>query len=242
MGSLEGAPLELTIMLNLDLVRDPDAPFRLLVIGAHCDDIEIGCGGTLMRMLREHRNLLVDWVVFSSSSVREKEARASAERVLEGAKSARIEVKQFHDGYFPGEWAAIKDAFRALRADVPPPDLILTHHHSDLHQDHRVISELTWNTFRDDLVLEYEIPKYDPDLGSPNFFIPLDETVAHRKAAHIVEAFPSQAEKHWFSEDTFLSLMRLRGVQCRAHYAEAFYARKVRAGMPGEGMSRRVDD
>jgi LmbE family N-acetylglucosaminyl deacetylase len=213
-------------MLNLHLTRDPDAPLRVLALGAHCDDIEIGCGGSLLRLLREHRNLHVDWVVFSSSPVREKEARASAERFLEGAKGRRVVVHRFRNGYFPDEWAAIKDAFEALKTEASP-DLILTHHHQDLHQDHRTVAELTWNTFRDHLVLEYEIPKYDPDLGSPNFFVRLDDAQAEQKARQIVAGFPSQAEKHWFSEDTFLALMRLRGVQSGARYAEAFYARKL---------------
>lgn len=213
-------------MLNLDLVRDPDAPLRVLALGAHCDDIEIGCGGTLLRLRQEHRNLLVDWVVFSSTPTREKEARASAERFLEGVKEKRVVVKQFRNGYFPDEWAAIKDAFEALKAEMAP-DLIFTHHHQDLHQDHRSIAELTWNTYRDHLVFEYEIPKYDPDLGSPNFFVRLDDALAERKARQIVAGFPSQADKRWFSEDTFLAVMRLRGVQCGERYAEGFYARKI---------------
>ncbi|HXK23387.1 MAG TPA: PIG-L deacetylase family protein [Myxococcota bacterium] len=213
-------------MLKLDLVRDPDAPFRVLALGAHCDDIEIGCGGTLLRLARLHRNLYVDWVVFSSSPVREREARASAERFLEGAKGKRVVVHRFRNGYFPDEWAAIKDAFEAQKGE-PAPDLVLTHHAQDLHQDHRTLAELTWNTCRDHLILEYEVPKYDGDLGSPNFFVRLDDSLAARKARHIVEGFPSQADKHWFREDTFLALMRLRGVQCGARYAEGFYARKV---------------
>jgi LmbE family N-acetylglucosaminyl deacetylase len=213
-------------VLNLGLFRDPDAPFRVLALGAHCDDIEIGCGGSLLRLLREQRNLQVDWVVLSSSPVREKEARASAERFLEGAKGSSVSVHRFRNGYFPDEWAAIKDAFEALKAR-PQPDLIFTHHQQDLHQDHRTVAELTWNTFRDHLVLEYEIPKYDPDLGSPNFFVPVGDSLAERKARQVVEGFPSQQSKHWFTEDTFLSLMRLRGVQCGARYAEGFYARKL---------------
>jgi LmbE family N-acetylglucosaminyl deacetylase len=219
-------------MLNLGLAPDPDAPLHVLALGAHCDDIEIGCGASLLRLLREHRNLRVDWVVFSSSPVREREARASAERLLEGAKATRITVLQFRNSFFPDEWAAIKGAFEALKADVQP-DLVFTHHHQDLHQDHRTIAELTWNTFRDHLVLEYEISKYDPDLGSPNFFISVDETIAHRKATHVVEAFPSQSDKHWFEAETFLGLMRVRGVQSGTRYAEAFYARKLCAGILG---------
>jgi LmbE family N-acetylglucosaminyl deacetylase len=222
-------------LLKLDLVRDPNAPFRVLALGAHCDDIEIGCGATLLSLLARHRQLRVDWVVFSSSPEREKEARASAERLLAGAKEKRVVVKQFRNGYFPDQWAGIKDDFEALKAEVRP-DLILTHHAQDLHQDHRTIAELTWNTFRDHLVLEYEIPKYDSDLGSPNFFVQLDAEQAEKKARHVIEFFPSQADKHWFTQDTFLALMRLRGVQCGTRYAEGFYVRKLCASLGGERL------
>ncbi len=215
-------------MLNLGLLSDPASPFRILLLGAHCDDIEIGCGGTLLRLLREHPNLCVDQVIFSSSPARAEEAHASAEHLLRGAKEKRVVLKEFRNGYFPEAWARIKDAFEALKAEVQP-DLILTHYHRDLHQDHRTVAELTWNTFRDHLILEYEVPKYDPDLGSPNLFVRLDAALAAEKARHIVAAFPSQRSKHWFTEDTFLALMRLRGVQAAAAsgYAEAFYARKA---------------
>jgi LmbE family N-acetylglucosaminyl deacetylase len=220
-------------MLTLDLVRDPSTPFRVLALGAHCDDIEIGCGGTLLQLLAHHPNLCFDWVVFTSNAVRAREAEASAERFLRGAKEKRVVIKQFRNGYFPDQWARIKDDFEALKAEVSP-DLVFTHTQRDLHQDHRTIAELTWNTFRDHLILEYEIPKYDSDLGSPNFFFPLDAATANQKARAVVEAFPSQRDKHWFSEDTFLALMRLRGVQsaARSGFAEAFYAPKICAGVP----------
>jgi LmbE family N-acetylglucosaminyl deacetylase len=215
-------------MLKLDLVRDRRASFRLLLLGAHCDDIEIGCGATVLRLLREHPNLCVDWVIFSSDAERAREANASAERFLAGAKEKRIRVSSFRGGYFPDAWAEIKDEFEVLKSDVEP-DVIFTHYHADLHQDHRTISELTWNTFRNHLILEYEVPKYDPDLGSPNFFFPVEPSMAREKARNLVECFPSQTSKHWFTEDLFCSLMRLRGVQSAAPggYAEAFYSRKL---------------
>jgi len=230
-------------MLTLDLVRDPNAPFRILALGAHCDDIEIGCGGTLLHLLASHENLCFDWVVFTSNAVRAREAEASAERFLRGAKEKRVAIKQFRNGYFPDQWAAIKDEFEALKGEVSP-DLIFTHHQRDLHQDHRTIAELTWNTFRDHMILEYEIPKYDSDLGAPNFFVPLDAATARQKARAVVEAFPSQRDKHWFSEDTFLALTRLRGVQsaARSGHAEAFYAQKVCAGGRGAGQVRAGDE
>jgi LmbE family N-acetylglucosaminyl deacetylase len=218
-------------MLKLDLVRDPATPFRVLALGAHCDDIEIGCGGTLLQLLSQHANLCFDWVVFTADPVRAREALASAERFLRGAKEKRVVIKHFRNGYFPDQWARIKDDFEALKGEVSP-DLVFTHYHRDLHQDHRTIAELTWNTFRDHLILEYEIPKYDADLGSPNLFVPIDPAIARQKVSTIVECFPSQSDKHWFSEDTFLALLRLRGVQAaaREHFAEAFYARKISAG------------
>src|SRR5258705_10432803 len=187
-------------MLNLDLVRDPDARYRILALGAHCDDIEIGCGGTLLRLLAGCSNLHFDWVVFTSDPTRAREAEASAERFLRGAKAKRVVIKEFRNGYFPDQWARIKDEFEALKREVSP-DLIFTHHQQDLHQDHRTIAELTWNTFRDHLILEYEVPKYDPDLGSPNFFVPLEAAIAAEKARAIVESFRSQSDKHWFTED-----------------------------------------
>jgi LmbE family N-acetylglucosaminyl deacetylase len=220
-------------MLSLDLVRDPNTPFRVLALGAHCDDIEIGCGATLLHLLERYPNLCFDWVVFTSNAVRAREAEAAAERFLRGAKEKRVVIKQFRNGYFPDQWARIKDDFEVLKGEVNP-DLILTHHHQDAHQDHRTIAELTWNTFRDHLILEYEIPKYDSDLGSPNFFVPIDAATAQRKTRAVVECFPSQSDKHWFTEDTFLALLRLRGVQSAAAtgFAEAFYARKICAGAP----------
>jgi LmbE family N-acetylglucosaminyl deacetylase len=218
-------------MLKLDLVGDPDQPFRILALGAHCDDIEIGCGGTLLQLLASHPNLCFDWVVFTSNPTRAREAEASAEHFLRGAKEKRVALKSFRNGYFPDEWARIKDEFEALKGAVKP-DLIFTHYHRDDHQDHRTIAELTWNTFRDHLILEYEVPKYDSDLGNPNLFVPVAPERARAKAHALVEHFPSQASKHWFSEDTFLALLRLRGVQCAASegFAEAFYARKLCAG------------
>jgi LmbE family N-acetylglucosaminyl deacetylase len=216
-------------VLKLDLVPDRERPFRVLCLGAHCDDIEIGCGGTLLTLLRDHPNLCFDWVVFSSNPVRAQEAESAAERFLQGAKEKRVQLESFRNGYFPDQWAAIKDAFEALKGRSRP-DLILTHYHRDLHQDHRTISELTWNTFRDHLILEYEVPKYDPDLGSPNLFVELDANAANAKASGIVECFETQRSKHWFTEDTFLALARLRGVHAAAAsgYAEGFYARKLR--------------
>jgi LmbE family N-acetylglucosaminyl deacetylase len=200
----------------------------VLCLGAHADDIEIGCGGTLMKLARQTEGLDVWWVVFSAEGQRAREARRSAQAFLRNARGRRIVLKRFRNAFFPYQGAQIKRYFEQLKRAVQP-DLIFTHFRDDLHQDHRVVSELTWNTFRNHLVLEYEIPKYDGDLGRPNVFVPLDAATSRRKAEQVCEFFRTQGNKHWFSVDTFLSLMRMRGIECasRTRYAEAFYCRKL---------------
>ncbi len=203
---------------------------RILCVGAHSDDIEIGCGGTLRTLLRNYPDLQVKWVVFSAIGARSGEARRSAQAWLGPAAKRQILVKSFKTSFFPYDGARIKAAFEALKSFKP--DLVLTHYRDDRHQDHRVLSDLAWNTFRDHLILEYEIPKYDGDLGVPNVFVPIDDQTARDKAEHICKHFRTQGNKHWFSEDTFLALMRLRGMECATgtKYAEAFYGRKVVLG------------
>ena len=182
---------------------------RLLAIGAHSDDIEIGCGGTILHLLEQNPILQVTWVVFSSNKQRRSEARRSANLFLGGAKRHKVIVKRFRDSYFPYQGSRIKQFFEILKGQ-PSPDLIFTHFRNDLHQDHRLISELTWNAFRNHLILEYEIPKYDGDLGSPNFFVGIGNKILNRKTQFILKAFESQKTKHWFTEDTFRALLRLR--------------------------------
>ena len=203
-------------------------PRRLLALGAHCDDIEIGCGGTLLRFLGERSDLEVRWVVFCSTAERAREAHASAAAFLQGARKAEVMVREHRDGYLPHSGAAVKDEFEALKREYSP-DLILTHYRHDLHQDHRLVSELTWNTWRNHLILEYEIPKYDGDLGAPNFFSPLAAAGLERKIALVLEHFPTQAVKPWFNADLFRALARIRGMECVAPegFAEAFYCRKA---------------
>jgi LmbE family N-acetylglucosaminyl deacetylase len=217
-------------MLPLNL--DPRREYRVLCLGAHSDDIEIGCGGTILRLCEHYPGLHVRWAVFSASDERRREAEAAAALFLRGAASASVSVDSFRDGFFPYEGAAIKERFETIRREFTP-DLVFTHYRHDRHQDHRQISDLTWNTFRNHLVLEYEIPKYDGDLGAPNLFVPLPEEVARRKVECLFEAFSSQRAKQWFSEETFLGLMRLRGIEAgeSARYAEAFHARKALLGM-----------
>jgi LmbE family N-acetylglucosaminyl deacetylase len=200
---------------------------RVLCLGAHADDIEIGCGGTLLRLCAERRDLEVRWVVFSSNAVRAAEAHASAVAFLVGVKST-VTVRSFRDGYLPWAGAALKDEFEALKKEFAP-DLIFTHQRHDLHQDHRLVSDLTWNTWRNHFILEYEIPKFDGDFGSPNFFSPLPAATLERKISLVVRHFATQASKQWFTPDLFRSVARIRGMECAAPeaMAEAFYCRKA---------------
>ena len=199
---------------------------RILCLGAHSDDIEIGCGGTLLNLAQQHPGLEVVWVVFSAADRRAAEARRSARSFLQGVARRRVLVKQFRMSYFPFEGARIKEFFEHLK-DVTQPDLVFTHYRDDRHQDHRVVSDLAWNTFRNHLILEYEIPKYDGDLGIPNAFVPLSDEISQKKVRLLMQHFQTQSNKHWFSEDLFLALMRLRGMECGVHHAEAFHCRKI---------------
>lgn len=210
------------LQLRLEKARN------LLFLGAHSDDIEIGCGGTILKLADANPKLNILWVVFSADGKRRREARSSAALFLKGVSRSRVVLKQFRESYFPVEQAAIKSDFEKLKTFEP--DIVFTHYRDDRHQDHRVLSDLAWNTFRDHMIVEYEIPKYDGDLGCPNLFVPLEPALARRKAKLLQQAFPSQRDKHWFSEDTFLCLMRLRGMECASRYAEAFYCRKVVCG------------
>jgi LmbE family N-acetylglucosaminyl deacetylase len=214
-------------MLGLSPGARGPAPLRVLCLGAHSDDIEIGCGGLVLELIRCHPRVEFRWVVFSAGGRRALEARRAARTFLSGARRWRLQLHRFRDGSFPAQVSRIKTVFERMKTGGAP-DLILTHYRDDRHQDHRVLSDLTWNTFRDHWILEYEIPKYDGDLGSPNVFIPLDAATRRRKVDNLEKAFASQRDKHWFGAETFNALMRLRGMECHAPagYAEAFYVRK----------------
>jgi LmbE family N-acetylglucosaminyl deacetylase len=201
---------------------------RVLLLGAHSDDIEIGCGGSVLRLIEERPEVEIAWIVFSGDGPRRAEAEASAALFLRHARRPRVEVLDFPDRLFPTVWQAIKDRCDALRSQFDP-QLIFTHRRDDAHQDHRVIAELTWCTFRDHLIWEYEIPKYEGDLGAPNLFVPLSADMLRRKIAYLHEAFPTQAQKPWFLPQTFSGLAHLRGLECRApeYVAEAFHCRKL---------------
>jgi LmbE family N-acetylglucosaminyl deacetylase len=197
-----------------------DRPLGILCLGAHSDDIEIGCGGTILQLADSNREFEVRF--------RAQEARKSAEYWLSGMNRKEIRLHDFRDGFFPDEWSRIKDVFEEIKGAFEP-DLILTHRSGDMHQDHRIICELTWNTFRNHSILEYEIPKYDGDLNTPSVYLPVSAEAAQRKAGALLNYFSSQSNKHWFCEELFLGLMRLRGMECCAPsgYAEGFHSRKL---------------
>lgn len=215
-------------MIRLPVPRPPDRAVRILCVGAHSDDIEIGCGGTMLRLLSEYEDAEVHWVVLSGGGARDMEARASAARFMAQARKTEVIVERFQNSYFPYIGAEIKRFFEELKR-ATAPDIIFTHYRHDLHQDHRLTSELTWNTYRDHLIFEYEVLKYDGDLGSPNLFVHLSEQTCREKIRILLESFTTQADKDWFTADAFSSLLRIRGVESRApeRYAEAFYARKA---------------
>ena len=218
-------------MLPLSLRRGANGePLRVLCLGAHSDDIEIGCGGTILR-LAAMKSVEFTWVVLSGDPVRAAEARCGARAFLGPDARVTLIQKTFRDGFFPYTGAEIKTFFEELKGMVSP-DVVFTHYRADRHQDHRVVSDLTWNSFRDHLILEYEIPKWDGDLGTPNFFVPLDEATCRGKSEHLLSAFASQAGKRWFTPETFQAILRLRGIESGAPegFAEAFYAHKVVGG------------
>jgi LmbE family N-acetylglucosaminyl deacetylase len=214
-------------MHDLRFGLGPDGPRSFLFLGAHADDIEIGCGATVRKLVERFPAADFTWVVFTSDSTRACEARAAASSFLTGAEHVSIEVEDFRDGYLPFTGSEVKDSFEDLKTRCSP-DVIFTHYHLDAHQDHRLVAELTWNTFRDHTILEYEIPKFDGDLGSPNLFVEVDDAACDEKVRRILQCFPSQQSRTWFDDATFRALMRLRGLECNASegLAEAFYARK----------------
>jgi LmbE family N-acetylglucosaminyl deacetylase len=215
-------------MLPVLLGRRAEAtPLKVLALGAHSDDIEIGCAGTILKLIANGAVASVCWVVLSGKDARAKEARASAEELLADAPDKQILLPGFRDGFFPYDGAKIKEFFEDLKTFEP--DLILTHQRNDLHQDHRLTCQLSLNTFRNHLILEYEVPKYDGDMGAPNVFVPIDDEIRRRKIEHLMTHFDTQLSRRWFTEDLFSGLLRLRGMECNSPstFAEAFYSRKT---------------
>lgn len=205
---------------------DQKEDLNILCLGAHCDDIEIGCGGTILKIIENYQISHFKWVIFTSNEIRKEEATLSAEMFLQNVKSKEIIIKEYRDGFLPFLATEVKDYFEELKRAFNPI-IIFTHYRDDRHQDHRLVSDLTWNTWRDHLILEYEIPKYDGDLGIPNFFVPLEEKYIKKRNEIVLKVFKSQASKQWLHEDIFTSLPRLRGMESVTKFAEAFYARKI---------------
>jgi LmbE family N-acetylglucosaminyl deacetylase len=216
------------MMLPLLLGPPAVSPSRVLAIGAHPDDIEIGCAGTILKLIEDGGVTEFRWVVLSGEGERAQEAVQSADALLEGVPDTEVVICDFQDSFLPYEGRKVKDFFERLRAEFSP-DLIFTHQRGDLHQDHRISCELTWNTFRDHLILEYEVPKYDGDMSAPNTFVPLPERLSQRKIDHLMDHFASQRSKRWFREDLFSGLLRLRGMECNSpsSHAEAFFCHKA---------------
>ena len=214
-------------MIKLSLPSRETDPLTVLCLGAHSDDIEIGCGGTLLHLTKNFPRLRFHWVIFSAPGSRGREAAKAAERFTSGCEK-QIVLKDYRDGFLPYGASEVKEFFEEMKGQMNP-DLIFTHWQGDAHQDHRLLSDLTWNTFRNHLILEYEIPKYDGDMGRPNLFVPLEAPHYENKIDYLFEAFVSQREKRWFGRETFLGLMRIRGMECNAAsgYAEAFHCRKI---------------
>jgi LmbE family N-acetylglucosaminyl deacetylase len=215
-------------MIQAGFKYDSEKGINIFAVGAHCDDIEIGCGATLLKLFEEYKIGHIKWVVFASTPQRKKEAIASAEQFLSDVKHKEIVVLDYRDAFLEQSKFEIKEHFELFKKDFNP-DLVFTHYRNDRHQDHRLLSDLVWNTFRNHLVLEYEIPKYDGDLGVPNMFVEIRSELADRKAQILLDCFESQLGKHWFDKETFLALMRIRGMEAasKEKYAEAFHLRKL---------------
>ncbi len=215
-------------MINTTFSIPRKEGLNILLLGAHCDDIEIGCGGTVLKLIEDYEIDHLKWVVFTSTEIRKKEALASAKQFLGTVQNAEITILDYKDGFLPSVWSDVKESFEQIKNGFNP-DIIFTHYRNDLHQDHRTLNELTWNTFRNHLIFEYEIPKYDGDIGNPNLFVPLDEDQIMQKNEIIQDCFKSQLDKQWFDDSLLNSMPRIRGVECASKnkYAEAFYTRKM---------------
>lgn len=210
----------------MNIQFDKNKPLKILCLGAHCDDIEIGAGGTVLKLIDDYKIEQLNWIVFASNDIRKQEAINSAELFLSDLPNKKVVVNSFRDGFLPFHGIEIKEYFEEIKKEISP-DIIFTHYRDDRHQDHRLISDLTWNTWRNELILEYEIPKYDGDLGIPNFYVKLEEQYIRKRNNILLETFRSQKSKHWFDDATFNALSRLRGLESANMFAEAFYARKL---------------
>ena len=217
-------------MINLLPESKRGAPLRVLCIGAHCDDIAIGCGASLLALQAQSPTITIDWLVLSGDDLRRREERRAMTAFVGARARGVLKFGDFRDGRLPTQYGAVKEFFESSKASLPAPDVVLCHERDDRHQDHRIVNEMVWNTFRDHLVLEYEIPKWDGGLGQPNVYVPVSRAQIERKARNLLRVYPSQGGRDWFTTETFMALSRLRGIECRASsgYAEAFHGRKIR--------------
>ena len=213
-------------------IRATTKPPGILLLGAHCDDIEIGMGATLRRLCARHPDSELHWITLSSNETRAAETRLAASHLLAGARNASVVVRAFRESYFPQVGAELKDYFETLKASFRP-DVVFTHLREDAHQDHRMVNDLTWNTFRDQLILEYEVPKFDGDLRTPNHYVPITRVELDAKIEVLMTCYTSQLHRAWFTPETFRGLARLRGIECNAPdgFAEAFHCRKAVLGI-----------
>jgi LmbE family N-acetylglucosaminyl deacetylase len=223
-------------MRNIVLDLPASRSLKVLCVGAHCDDIEIGCGATIVSLQKGRQPLVVDWIVLSGSDERRKETEAAMRLLVRPENRGELLCGAFPDGRFPAAYAPIKEFFESLK-DRSPPDAIFCHERDDRHQDHRIVNEMVWNTFRDNLVLEYEIPKWDGGLGQPNVYVPLEAADVDAKIDALLSAHQTQRHRDWFTRDVFMAMLRMRGIECRAPsgYAEAFHGRKLSLDFHGAG-------
>ncbi len=212
-------------MLGLELAKPDGRPLSVLVVGAHPDDIEIGAGGTLLNLSDSQPGLRVHYVVLTGTPQRQEEARAAAESFLSGA-DLTVDLHALPEGRLPAVWADVKDVLEDV-ARTCAPDLILAPSSHDAHQDHRTIGEIIPTVFRDGLSLSYEIPKWDGDFGRPSLYVALSSQTARRKVELLHKCYPSQSARDWWDDEVFLGLARLRGMECRAGYAEGFTCSKA---------------
>jgi LmbE family N-acetylglucosaminyl deacetylase len=205
---------------------------NVLCLGAHCDDIEIGCGGTLLALQQRTRAVTIHWAVLSGTPRRRLESESAMRQLIAASRRGELRMGDFADGRLPAAYGEVKDYIEALKRELPRPDVIFCHERDDRHQDHRLVNEMVWNTWRDQLVLEYEIPKWDGGLGQPNVYVPVSGRQARRKLRVLQVAYRTQAERDWFTDGTFQAMLRLRGVECRSGsgLAEAFHGRKLLVG------------
>lgn len=215
------------MIAGLRITPPTDRALRVVALGAHADDIEIGAGGLIQRLVADTPSLSIRWLVASATPERRREAEKASSRLVGSVSDCTLDIGDLRDGFLPFLGPAPKEWL--IRHAGFEPDIVICPRGEDLHQDHRLVGQLAWQVFRSSLIFEYEIPKYEGDLGRPNVYVVLDRATAERKVATILEAFPSQRSRRWFEPETFWALLRLRGIEAASPtgFAEAFHASKI---------------